>query len=453
MQSPLVRWIRQVALAVAALALAGPAYAQLGGLGGPVGGITNQLPHRAVGELPAPERLVEPFDRATARELSRDAVAALSGARRLAVERLIREHPEAVEADDGGAPVVRGRVLALSPDPQALAAARRAGFTVGARISAPELGLESVTLIAPPAVSAAAALRQLRALDPQGRYDFDHLYQESGGAFGDAGAPAAKAPTGVRVGLVDGSVAPGLGGVKLTQRAFAPGGAKVTPHATAVASLLAGADGPFRGVVPGAEVLVADVYGPTPAGGSAAAIAEGLAWLARNRVGVINISLVGPPNLVLAAAVRGLVERGVLLVAAVGNDGPAAPPLYPAAYPGVVAVSGVDARRRILPEAGRGPHVAFAAPGAQMAAAAAAGGFVTVRGTSFAAPIVAGQLAAALPAPDRAAAARALRKLAAGAQDLGARGRDPVFGAGLVGFDQRIDPARVGARTAALRGP
>jgi hypothetical protein len=36
--------------------------------------------------------------------------------------------------------------------------------------------------------------------------------------------------------------------------------------------------------------------------------------------------------------------------------------------------------------------------------------------------------------------------LAARAQDLGAPGRDPVFGFGLVGFDQRVDPARVGAR-------
>jgi subtilisin family serine protease len=88
-----------------------------------------------------------------------------------------------------------------------------------------------------------------------------------------------------------------------------------------------------------------------------------------------------------------------------------------------------------------------------MAAAAAGGGFVSVRGTSFAAPIVAGQLAADLPAPDRAGAAMALRKLAARAEDLGARGRDPVFGNGLVGFEQRIDPARVGARTAALLGP
>jgi subtilisin family serine protease len=199
--------------------------------------------------------------------------------------------------------------------------------------------------------------------------------------------------------------------------------------------------------------MVADVYGPTAAGGSAEAIARALGWMAQERVPVINVSLVGPANLLLGAAVRALVEKGHVVVAAVGNDGPAAPPLYPASYPGVVAVTGVDARRQVLPEAGRGTHVDFAAPGAQMAAAGADGSFVAVRGTSFAAPLAAGRLARLLPAPDRSGAARAVASLGREAADLGARGPDPVYGRGLVAFALRTDPAAVGARTVALRGP
>lgn len=107
---------------------------------------------------------------------------------------------------------------------------------------------------------------------------------------------------------------------------------------------------------------------------------------------MINVSLVGPRNPLVERAVAQALARGVQIVAAVGNDGPAAPPLYPAAYPGVIAAP-VDRRDRILPEAGRGPHADFAAPGSDMAAAAANGRWVTVRGASFAAPLVAGLLA------------------------------------------------------------
>ena len=126
------------------------------------------------------------------------------------------------------------------------------------------------------------------------------------------------------------------------------------------------------------------------------------------------------------------------MVAAVGNDGPAAPPLYPAAYPEVVGVTGVDAKNHVLPEACRGKHVAYAAPGAQMRAAAAGGGWNVVRGTSFATPIVAGLLAASLPEPDPETARTALEQLTAIAVDLGPKGVDPTYGNGLVGASLRM---------------
>jgi subtilisin family serine protease len=121
----------------------------------------------------------------------------------------------------------------------------------------------------------------------------------------------------------------------------------------------------------------------------------------------------------------------------VANAGPAAPPLYPAAYPGVVAVTGVDARRRVLPEAGRGSHVDFAAPGAEVTVAGLAGGFVTVRGTSFATPVVAGRLARLLPAPDPGGAKAAVDALGREAADLGAPGPDPIYGRGFVDAGRR----------------
>src|SRR3546814_13967422 len=91
----------------------------------------------------------------------------------------------------------------------------------------------------------------------------------------------------------------------------------------------------------GLPLLVADVYGDGPTGGSAGALARALAWMAAREVPVINVSLVGPPNLLVRTAVTAVQRRGLIVVAAVGNGGPAAAPPHPAAYPGVGAVQGV----------------------------------------------------------------------------------------------------------------
>jgi hypothetical protein len=440
------------------LACAGTASAQI------LGGVTSGLPggglpsvgglsdiprvERSLPSRPAVARTV----RGAADRLDDLAGAPLTDVRRLTAERLLRDHADVVEPDDQGRPVVRGEVLAMGVDAAVLKRLRQAGFKVRSEGWLEGLGIEALTLAVPKGMSAAEAVGRLRALDPTGQYDFNHLYQESGAAprlASTAGAPAAGDGRGLRIGVVDGSVAPetpALKRVKLVQQAFAPGGARATAHATAVASLIAGAEGPFRGAAPGAALYVADIYGSTAAGGSAEAVARGLAWLAQAKVPVINVSLVGPPNILLKAAVDALVARGHLVVAAVGNDGPAAPPLYPASWPGVVAVTGVDARRNVLPEAGRGSHVDFAAPGSDMAAASPGGGFVGVRGTSFAAPIAAGRLALLLAAPDRAGADRAVAALGSTAIDLGAAGPDPVYGRGLIGADVRTDPAALLAR-------
>jgi subtilisin family serine protease len=301
------------------------------------------------------------------------------------------------------------------------------------------------------------ALTRLRALDPQGSYDYNHIYLESGVATLDSGsaplrvaganASATPAPAGVagsfKVGLVD-------GGVDVTHAVFkgtlvhqygCDGKSVPTAHGTAVASLLVGKADPFSGAAPGAELFAADVYCGLGTGGAADAIVDAIAWIARQHVGVINVSLVGPKNVLLENVVRRVIARGHIIVAAVGNDGPAAPPLYPAAYPGVVGVTGVDAHRKVLIEACRGSHVKFAAPGADMAAAELSPTFAMVRGTSFAAPIVAGLLAASLREPDKDGAANAIETLAAQAIDLGSRGIDKTYGVGLVGDFVRSEAA------------
>jgi len=91
-----------------------------------------------------------------------------------------------------------------------------------------------------------------------------------------------------------------------------------------------------------------------------------------------------------------------------------------------------------LLEACRGRHVDFAAPGANMAAASLQHSYAQVRGTSFAAPIVAGLLATRIRAPDRTQADAAVASLRGLAVDLGARGPDKIYGNGLVGEAMRV---------------
>jgi minor extracellular protease Epr len=80
--------------------------------------------------------------------------------------------------------------------------------------------------------------------------------------------------------------------------------------------------------------------------------------------GLIQSSFAGQANVVVA--LRGAMARHVVVVAAAGNDGPAAPPPFPAAEPGVIAVTAVDSHSRPYADGNRGDYVQFAAPGVRV---------------------------------------------------------------------------------------
>lgn len=413
----------------AALLCAGPVWAQL------------RLPSLGV---PGVGRLPQPSMQETLQQ-----VVPLQELRLNTQRDLLARYPDRIEAEPGGHLVRRGELIWLAPSPPALQAARAQGFTVLREQILPELDLRQVVLRAPAGERLAVAAQRLRAIEPDAVVDFNHLYMRSGETGRNPASESAPAPAlQRRVGLID-------GGVDRRHPAFAharihslgcDGQELASAHGTAVASLLVGRDGAFSGLQPNAELFAADVYCEQPDGGAAETVASALAWMVRERVAVINISLVGPPNALLDKATQAVIHRGHLVVAAVGNDGPSAPPLYPASYAGVVGVSGVTPKRRALPEAAQGPQVSLSAPGAEMAVARVGGGYVSARGTSFAAPIVAGLLAEAMQEPGTQAAAAALLRLERSAIDLGEAGRDNVFGYGLVGESARVSPDRVSAR-------
>jgi hypothetical protein len=332
-------------------------------------------------------------------------VGELATARVERLESLVRANRDRLEMTELG-PAVRGQVIAIDPDPAALAAAEQAGFSRIAEERIEGLDIRYVTLGVPRGWSVDRALSRLRRLAPSAEFTANSLHEPSGGAA--AAGAAALAQRGQAgpgaIGIIDGGVAahPSLGG-PVQQRGFAAGAPRPSAHGTAIASLIAG-QGPVRGAAPGAALLVADVYGSDPAGGSALALVRALGWMVAQRVPVVAISLVGRANPLVQRAVGQARARGTWVVAAVGNDGRAAPPAYPASYPGVIAVTAVDGRGRVLIEAGRALHLDYAAPGADMGAAGPRGAVVPVRGTSFAVPLVAGRLALHVRAPNPVAA-------------------------------------------------
>jgi subtilisin family serine protease len=127
-----------------------------------------------------------------------------------------------------------------------------------------------------------------------------------------------------------------------------------------------------------------------------------------------------------------LAGRGVLVVAAVGNNGPAGEPLYPAAYESVVAVTAVDSANRIYRYANRGHHVTFAAPGVRIRIADADGGYDNETGTSMAAPYAAAVIARSVAAHIAPRIEDVLATLKAAAIDLGDKDFDRVYGYGLI---------------------
>lgn len=388
----------------------------IGGLAGP------GLAQLAVPTLPVPRlpQVTAPVEGllATLDETVRARAAALLELRQRTLDRLLRANRDAIERDRFGELARRGELLVMDVDDAALAPALAAGFSLIAREQVEGLDLTVVRLAVPADQSLAKAQARLEELLPGATVSADNLHLEAGQARGGSATAARSsraATIATPVGVIDG----GAGSGAAAQRGFARGAPRASNHGSAVVSLLAGA-----GV---RAVRVADVYGADPAGGNALAIAQALGWLAQGGARVVTISLVGPSNPVLARAVAAAQKRGVVVVAAVGNDGPAAPPAYPASYPGVVAVTGVDRRDRPLIEAGRALHLDYAAPGADLFAANAAGVRVKVRGTSFAAPLVAARVADAL---DTGGSWQS--KLDTEARDLGARGPDKVYGRGLL---------------------
>jgi hypothetical protein len=217
-----------------------------------------------------------------------------------------------------------------------------------------------------------------------------------------------------------------------TRRAIA----SLPDHGTAIAALLVGRRGSQTpGLVPEAKLIAVDAFyrdGGTADRTDVTSLVTAIEALAERGVRVINLSLSGPANEVLQKAIAAAQVKGIVIVAAAGNNGAGAEPSYPAAYPGVVAVTAVDHELNVYRRATRGPYVDLAAPGVNVWTASAQGTGSLKTGTSYAVPFVsaaAGVLLASRPDLNMETVQARLEQTTL---DLGQPGRDPTFGFGLI---------------------
>lgn len=341
----------------------------------------------------------------------------------------------------------------LSPDDRARLTAEGFAFVDESPIEV--AGTVMAKLRVPDGLSLEAARSRVREASPGAVVDFNHYYRPEQGdgaacgkgrclqrtvvgwpATGDTPSCSAQA----RIGLIDTAINPEHGafaGARLETIRLAQGDLPESgrQHGTAIAALLIGrTDGRAPGLLPGATLLAVDAFRKAGSSDRAEAfdLVRALDILAARELGVINMSLAGPGNLLLERAITLVSARGVTLVAAAGNKGPRAEPLYPAAYTPVVAVTAIDRGKRPYRRAGRGDHIDIAAPGVRVWTAASIEGARPKSGTSFAAPFVTAA-AALLKASNPQMDAKAIAEiLTAGAEDLGKPGKDPVFGWGLL---------------------
>jgi subtilisin family serine protease len=204
-------------------------------------------------------------------------------------------------------------------------------------------------------------------------------------------------------------------------------------HGTAIAGLIC-SHVELMGTGPAVRILAIRAFEPGDNSSKATTfnLLRSLEWAAASNAKIINMSFAGSVDPSIRRSLEALHKRDIILVAAAGNAGPLSPPLYPASDAKVIAVTATDAEDKLFRQANRGPHIAVAAPGADLLTASPAGGYQLVTGTSFAAAEVSGIIALMLQHRPNLTPNMVRQLLMATAKDLGPTGRDDLFGAGLV---------------------
>ena len=165
----------------------------------------------------------------------------------------------------------------------------------------------------------------------------------------------------------------------------------MTGHGTAVASIICAKDDDngVTGIDDDLEVYsvrILDENNEAPISRVVAA----LQWCEENGIDIINMSFgTNYDSDILREEIKSVADRGILMIAAAGNDKETDQILYPAAYEEVMAVGGVSADMLPADCSVQGAGVELSAPGEYIPVLAQLGGLTVESGTSMAVPHIA----------------------------------------------------------------
>jgi minor extracellular protease Epr len=209
-------------------------------------------------------------------------------------------------------------------------------------------------------------------------------------------------------------------------------------HGTHVAGIIGARNNGYGtvGIAPEASLYSVKVLDKDGAGYLSDVIA-GIEWSITNKMDIVNLSLASAtPSTALQQVVDKAYSQGVLVVAAAGNDGTlygsGDTVNYPAKYESVIAVAASDSKDQRASFSSTGSSVEVTAPGTNIISTYLNNQYVSMSGTSMAAPYAAGNLALLKQANPTLSPADLRIKLRESVVDLGAVGRDNWYGFGLV---------------------
>jgi len=309
-------------------------------------------------------------------------------------------------------------VLAINLSQAGLQTALANDYVLIGRTEVPGLDLSLTHLRTPEGQNAIAGRDALLDLVPKGVFSLNRVYAPYRMGLGMGGTikagvgcaadrcfgagminwqpQLATCARDVKIGIIDTGFDeshPAFEGLRREYAKFLPKNAKAAPqHGTAVLSLLAGsAKSTTPGLIPNAFYSIANAFYADASGqaiSDTAHMLKALEWLKDRGVSVANLSFSGPEDELIHHAIRRMAAAGIVVVSAAGNDGPSAPPSYPAAYEEVIAVTAVDRKLSVYTYANRGAYIDVAAPGVGVWTALPGKREGVQTGTSFAVPYV-----------------------------------------------------------------